>query len=196
MKRFKAHEGKVDALYACKNGTGLLSGGADGLVKYWKVSGGTLSDPKEYDLKDPQIMSMNPAVRSVADNKDGTKILVGTRGSEIVEFDEKKNKPVLYLRSHFDQELWGLAPHPTKPEVFTFSQDCMLGVWDLITRRQTRHCKLACGGDALAFSNKGDLLVLGFLNGQILVLDNDFNSITKRCDKRQDHPISCIKFNP
>lgn len=148
------------------------------------MTGGSLTKLKEFDLNNPAIMSMNPSVRSVADNKDGTKILIGTRGGEIVEFDEKKPQPILYLRSHFDDELWALAPHPTKAEVYTFSRDCMLGVWDLTTRRQTRHCKLACGGDSLAFSNKGDLLVLGFLNGQILVLDDEFNSITKRCDKR------------
>jgi WD40 repeat protein len=40
------------------------------------------------------------------------------------------------------------------------------------------------------------LLVLGFNNGQIMVLDINFNAITKRCDKREGKAISQIKFSP
>jgi hypothetical protein len=58
-----------------------------------------------------------------------------------------------------------LAVHPTKPEIFTFGRDTLLAIWDLKTRRQIKHCKLSCGGDAIAFSNNGDLIVIGFLNG-------------------------------
>lgn len=55
---------------------------------------------------------------------------------------------------------------------------------------------MQCGGDVVAFSNRGDYIVLGFLNGSFLVLDNDFKAITKRCDKREGKAISVIKFNP
>ena len=83
-------------------------------MKTWSVLGGVLTLLKQYDLKMPEIMSMNPEVRSVCDSKDGSKILVGTRGGEIVEFNENRVSPLLYLRSHFNDELWALAPHPTK----------------------------------------------------------------------------------
>ena len=89
---------------------------------------------KEFDLKQQFIMSMNPMVRSVCDSKDGSKVLVGTRGGEIVEFNTQKPQPRVYLRCHFDDELWGLAPHPNRAEVYTFGGDCMLAVWDLATR--------------------------------------------------------------
>ena len=44
-------------------------------------------------------------------------ILVGTRGGEIMEFGGAK--PMIHMRSHCDGELWGLSPHPTKPEFIT-----------------------------------------------------------------------------
>ena len=150
---------------------------------------------KQYDLKMPEIMSMRPEATSVCSNTEG-RVLVGTRGGEIVEFNEQNGVPKLLMRSHFDSELWGLATHPTRPEIFTFGRDAMLAVWDLKTRRQTKHCKLQCGGDVVAFSNNGDMIVLGFFNGQFMVLDNNFNAITKRCDKREGKPIQCVKFNP
>ena len=71
----------------------------------------------------------------------------------------------------------------------------MLAVWDLKTRRQKKHCKLESGGDAIAFSNAGKFLVLGFLNGTMLVLDSNFGAVTKRRD-RAGKAIQCIKFSP
>jgi len=53
-----------------------------------------------------------------------------------------------------------------------------------------KQSKLQCGGDVIAFSNKGEFIVLGFLNGSFLVLNNDFGAITKRCDKRENFAIS------
>jgi len=43
---------------------------------------------------------------------------------------------------------------------------------------------LESGGDAIAFSNSGTYLVLGFLNGTMLVLDKDFKPICKRKDRQ------------
>jgi hypothetical protein len=48
---------------------------------------------------------------------------------------------------------------------------------------------LQCGGDVVAFSNAGDLIVLGFLNGTFMVLNNNFDAITKRCDKREGKAV-------
>jgi WD40 repeat protein len=85
----------------------------------------------------------------------GASILVGTRGGEIIEFDAQTGKPTVYMRSHFDGELWGLAVHPNKAEVYTFGRDGLLGVWDLTTRRQLKYAKLDTPGDVVAFSNQG-----------------------------------------
>jgi len=82
----------------------------------------------------PKELSMRPQAVSVCSNKNH-KILVGTRGGEIVEFNEQTGVPKVLMRGHFDSELWGLATHPTRPEVYTFGRDAMLGIWDLKTHR-------------------------------------------------------------
>ena len=65
----------------------------------------------------------------------GNYVCVGTRGGEIVEFNVASGEPTVYLRSHYDDELWGLAVHPSKALVYTLGRDGLLGIWDLTTRR-------------------------------------------------------------
>jgi len=58
---------------------------------------------------------------------------VGTRSSEIVEFDENGVARVL-MRGHFDDELWGLDIHPLEPKVATFGRDNLLAIWSIENR--------------------------------------------------------------
>jgi len=50
----------------------------------WTVRGGEITLDKTFSLKDAQIDSTNAQAISVCEQND--KILVGTRGGEIVEF--------------------------------------------------------------------------------------------------------------
>ena len=153
-KRNKAHGGRVNSLYSSASMPNkLLSGGHDGLVILWAVNGTGLTQEKQFSLKEASIRSMNPAATSCSMSPSGDKIAVGTRGGEIVEFNVTNDEPTVYLRSHFDDELWGLAVHPHKAEVYTFGRDGLLGIWDLKSRRQLKYAKLDTPGDVLAFSN-------------------------------------------
>ena len=73
-----------------------------------------------------------PAAVSVCLN--GTKLLVGTRGAEIIEFDYQSRKLTVLMRGHFDSELWGLAVHPTQAKVATWGRDALICVWDIETK--------------------------------------------------------------
>jgi len=53
---------------------------------------------KVINLKEPSVNSYTPQAISVCENEAGNKILVGTRGGEIVEFTDKKSQ--IHLRSH------------------------------------------------------------------------------------------------
>jgi WD40 repeat protein len=144
----------------------------------------------------PEIRSMDAKATSVCRKlTGGDTVLVGTRGGEIVEFDTNTGAPTVYMRSHFDGELWGLAVHPTKAEVFTFGRDGLLGVWDLNTHRQIKYAKLDTPGDVVAFSNAGKYLVMGMINGSFIVLDDQLKAVTKRADRR-GKAIQCISFSP
>ena len=116
---------------------GLVTGGKDGKVIVWAVSDkGNLIPECKYDLRAADVKSMNPQVKSVAEHPKTQQVLVGTRGGEIIEFGAPRGeKAKVLLKSHFDQELWGLAAHPDKAEFLTVGRDGVLGVWDIATRR-------------------------------------------------------------
>jgi microtubule-associated protein-like 6 len=78
---------------------------------------------------------MLPKARSVCENATTGAVLVGTRGGEIIEFSTANPKPQVLMRSHFEGELWGLAPHPTRAEFVTVGQDSVLAIWDIKTRK-------------------------------------------------------------
>jgi WD40 repeat protein len=54
---------------------------------------------------------------------------------------------------------------------------------------------LDSGGDALAYSNDGQYLALGLLNGQLKVVNSQFNQLVERKD-RKGAAIQVIKFSP
>ena len=123
---------------------------------------------------------MNPIATSVCLGPQNA-ILIGTRGGEIVE--AKGNQPpAVRMRAHFDLELWGLAMHPNKAEMITVGRDAMLAVWDMPTRKQKVNFKLEGGADAVAISNQGHHIAVGFLNGKMQVLDAEFNMVRQKND--------------
>ena len=102
----------------------------------YTVTGAALKLTSTLDLNEPSISSANPKATSVCLGPNN-KILVGTRGGEIVEFSGNSSK--VYMRAHYESELWGLALHPNKTEMITYGRDSMLAIWDMPTRRQKIH---------------------------------------------------------
>jgi WD40 repeat protein len=199
-KRTKAHAGRVNALFA--QGNTLVSGGHDGKVNVYAVNGATLKLSQTLDLNDPSIQSSNAKATSVCIGPNN-KILVGTRGGEIVEFTG--NSSTVYMRSHFESELWGLALHPNKTEMITYGRDGMLAIWDMVNRRQKIHTQLEGPGDAVAITNDGTKIAVGMINGTFQVFDYKtdskggitFKNIKARKDRSpKGKAIQIIKFSP
>ena len=111
----------------------MITGGKDGKIVVWTMAGDDITISKSMDLKSPEIKSLNPRVKSVYEHPIKGNVLVGTRGGEIVEFGAKKT--AVLVKSHYEKELWGLAPHPKKAEFLTVGQDGVLGVWDIAKKR-------------------------------------------------------------
>jgi len=99
------------------------------------------------------------------------------------------------MRAHFDSELWGLAMHPTKTEMVTVGRDAMLAVWDIPSRTQKKVIKLEGAADAVAFSNNGQHICVGFMNGKFQAFDSNFTVLRQRSD-RKGKSIQCIKYSP
>lgn len=117
-KKMEAHKGACNSIYGRTAEKGFITGGNDGLVIIWNDS---FEQVNKLNIKDTSINSYIPKVRSVCENKSGTKILVGTRGGEIIEFTGKKS--VMHLKSHCQDELWGLTCHPNEDQFYTVGQD-------------------------------------------------------------------------
>jgi len=192
-----AHAGPIYAMQSRATKRGLITGGKDGQVIVWAVDEEGLVAERSYDLRAPDLKSMSPQVKSVAEHPKTGQVLVGTRGGEIVEYGSSgQEKPKVLLKSHYDKELWGLAPHPSKAEFLTVGQDGMLGVWDIASRRQKRYAKLECGADAVAYSTDGGYIAIGMRNGYLLVVDAFFAPVAKTQHSKTGKEISVIKFSP
>jgi microtubule-associated protein-like 6 len=187
------HKGSVHSIYTIgmdtpKDGEedspfkgGIVTGGQDGRVICWDSSLGKVLDgdkecffnlaEKRDDGPEKGTYKMAPKcfkriIRSVCMNKDCTKVLVGTKGSEIYEFSARadfgrnlNDGPL--IQAHCKDELWGLAMHPTKPEYCTVGDDKTVRVWDLNTRRLIKMQKLDEMCRAVCYSPDGSLIAVG-----------------------------------
>jgi len=61
--------------------------------------------------------SFKPGTRSLDWNESTSTLLVGTRGAEIWEVDENDGVKC-HMHGHYAGEVWGIATHPEKPDVF------------------------------------------------------------------------------
>lgn len=121
----KGHSGPLTALDVCAAKKWMVSGGKDGTVRVWNAD---MSCIKEFVL-DSLLETMNPSVRSVAFNVQGTHLIVGTRASEIFELSVVNGAKVgekSLVEGHGIRQLWGLASHPTKEECITAGDDSTL----------------------------------------------------------------------
>ena len=79
-----------------------------------------------------------------------------------VNLDLATASPVVLLHSHFQGEVWGLAVHPTDPDVVaTAGDDCTIRIWSLST-----HTLLGCMTTkapirSLAWHPRGSILAAG-----------------------------------
>ena len=64
---------------------------------------------------------MSPKCRSICEGEG--KILVGTRGGEIVEFNTMQPQVKVLMRGHYDDCLQGLCCHNKNDEVITVGED-------------------------------------------------------------------------
>lgn len=121
----KGHSGPLTAMDVSSLKKWLVSGGKDGTVRVWSAD---MSCIKEFVL-DSLLESINPSVRSVAFNAQGTHLVIGTRASEIFELSivsGTKTRDKSLVEGHGIRQLWGLASHPTKEECVTTGDDSTL----------------------------------------------------------------------
>jgi microtubule-associated protein-like 6 len=166
MQSVKAHAKTINSISAktTLKGDYFVTGGKDGVIKLWNLS---MHCVKAFDMRESRPPPRNPSVRSVTINDVGNTILVGTQGSELFEITNIQatadiTGATLLQRGHFAFELWGLAPHPTDPDVFaTVGDDCTLRIWSAEHRRPNHEMTIETMSRAVAWSPSGDFIALG-----------------------------------
>lgn len=190
----KAHDGAVLCL---AEGSGsevcsfLVSGGKDKLVKVWNQALQPISnfDLGAYCIVDASVSSLD--IRPDLDEEDklSLTLLVGSYGGEIVELSSKpqagsKSKvrslditsahATTLISSHTMGELWGLAVHPSDPDMYcTVGDDSTLRIWSIKKQRQIATHRLGLGAArAVAWTQiqksadeVEDVIAVGFGNG-------------------------------
>ncbi len=137
VKEVRAHRGSVNAIWPRPNLAGMITGSNDGTVKVWDQC---LNELRTVSLiGNPGLGAPVPKIRSVCEDTEG-RILVGTRGGEIVEIAHSattgKDELRVCMRGHYRDAICALAVHPTRLEFATLSRDSMFAVWDIAGRKQ------------------------------------------------------------
>jgi WD40 repeat protein/Ca2+-binding EF-hand superfamily protein len=162
----KVHNGAVLTMRTSSNGKLLLTGGRDSTVRIW--------DKKYECMKEYPVEMLSRSVhmhipRALVMRPDGSSILIGTQGAEILEVtmkDGSLNATTSQLRGH-GNALYAIAAHPSKDNIFvTAGDDAILRVWDARTRRISKTMKLELGARAAAFHPAGNMLCVGFGTGK------------------------------
>lgn len=158
----------------------LYSGGKDGLVKAWTVKGSSLTVIKEV-ANFSQISSFDPAIRNIDVFTDGSKLLIGTKGSELYVIDKNGAKTAEpFLTGHFDGETWGLCVSPESQYYATSGDDMAIMKWDAIKKKRVGFCKHERMVRALDWSSNGKFIIAGDYEAEILLIDAEKFEIIAR----------------
>jgi microtubule-associated protein-like 6 len=157
-KAIPAHSSAVFCLHATSNG--CVSGSKDGHIKVWSRKMIPLSD---FDMNDVKPAVQNPSVRSICWDIAEDRLLVGTKGGEILEISRLTNETSLVTESHFENELFGLSLHPIKNDlVATAGEDRTVRIWNLTTRQVDAKVFLDAPLHSITYSYDGKLIAVGF----------------------------------
>jgi microtubule-associated protein-like 6 len=196
----------------------IVTGGKDGKVNFFtqymeKVFTIDMAKVVETitDLQGKPLCSYDgkaPCVKSLF--MEGTQLLVGTKGSEIFEFDMStedswKTRRRIITQGHsagYDEkrriqtsELWGLTTHPFLPQFVSAGDDKTLRVYDMYQRRQIAVRNVSSKVRSASYSPDGKFIAAGFFGGGFIVFDtNTGNELVAKKHRREC--IGDIKFSP
>ena len=192
-KIIQAHKSIIYAMTNDINNTTLFSGSTNGRVKVWDNKFNNLH---VININDINFRSINPKVRALSFNEQTKKLLIGTRGGEIIECDtqDKNYNKKFVLQSHWHRELWGLYVHPVRPEFVTVGEDFLFAKWCINKKIQIANKKLKYQAKTCSISNDGNQVAIGCNNGYVLIL-NYSNLKQVKFIRTSRKEISQVKFS-
>ena len=146
-----------------------------------------------------KLTTFNPGVRAL-DINENNNILIGTRGCEIILFNELNKTRKFIVRSHYDAELWGLAICPINPFLLaTGGDDHTLRIYNSSTNRMIKHLILEHDFRCIDWSSDGKFIVVGSMFGKIFYIkipEMEVVSSYISIFKKKEEWIQEIKISP
>ncbi|KAK8384055.1 hypothetical protein O3P69_016056 [Scylla paramamosain] len=179
-----AHEGPVFSILVQKDGT-IITGGKDGNIVEWdrdlERTGNVMQVPDQYGP--PRVVTSGR----------GSQLVIGTIRNCVLEgtftFDMR---PV--MQGH-TEELWGLAPHPSHHQFLTAGYDRTCYLWDTMAHTIVWSKDIGEPAQSAAFSNNGDVVIIGTTSGRWLVMDAETREMYSQ-HQDGNEPIQVLKFSP
>lgn len=165
----------------------LLSGAKDGSIVVWNANNvENITSVAAFSIEevgfDDQIPVLGKQIQSICvhplsaeltKSRQSMLLLIGTRSCDILEIELNlqtgETRPFVsptsngvIMRPHFNEELWGLAAHPTSPEFCSVGDDKTLRIYHLHKRRLLHVTQLGLFSRACSYSSDGKLLAVGF----------------------------------
>lgn len=201
-EKIEAHEGPV--LGITTFGSGFITIGKDDKIKIWGYSKGGKAIPGNiYDLHAIGNFSM---ISNVSIDPSTSRILLGTYNGSILEvsfIDGKNLHQNALLSSHFEGNLNVLELSKTNQHEFiSGGEDGMIYVYDFMTHKILRHCKVNGPINCLSLSPNSKYLLIGFglkdnkyhhRTGTVEVLEYSTFKVLKDV-KDSAKAINCVKW--
>ncbi|ETW00430.1 hypothetical protein, variant [Aphanomyces invadans] len=190
---FKGHEGAVNCMHYDATSKSVISGGKDGMIKFWGPSFDVLM---QFDLKAGNG-GRGGSIRSLS--VDNGKLLFGTQACEICEVDiSDLRKPVVpmrtYIEGHGGGELWGLGAHPEKQQFVTASDDGIVRLWDAPNRSCLAKLALHKKCRAVGLSPDGNHIAVGGMDGSVAILKGGLEGVVVEL-RVSIKAISVVKYS-
>uniref|UniRef100_A0A8C4NL00 Echinoderm microtubule-associated protein-like 6 n=1 Tax=Eptatretus burgeri TaxID=7764 RepID=A0A8C4NL00_EPTBU len=189
----RAHAGPVLTMYTTLRDGLIVTGGKErpskegGSVKLWDQE---MKRCRAFQLETGQPVD---CVRSVCRGKG--KILVGTKEGDIIELGEKNGASNVLLSGHAEGAIWGLAAHPSQDIAISAGDDGTVRTWDIADKRPVSKVSLGQPARAAAYSPDGDMVAIGLLNGEFLLLVVASMKVWgKKRDRRST--VQDLRFSP
>jgi WD40 repeat protein len=223
-KGSKATGPGITALHVNEAIKWLISGAKSGTIVAWsetferlfsfQIADVVSACPDVIPLASRQIQALSTAMNAQGD----VCILVGTRGCDVIELccnntAQMPCQPSLIsrkdggvdIRGHCNDELWGLACNPKRPEFITVGDDKIMRKWGIHQRKLLQSATLGVMARACTYDPDAELIAVGFggrvgtgkqkQDGMIRIYkEATLEQLCEATDAKQW--ISDIKFSP
>ena len=182
-----------------------MTGGDDGFIKLWTVEFSQLYYIDVNKHCSDLGKELHPAVTSISWGED--KFAFGTRSGEIyvsgplpseVQDNEEPELKIdirVLVTGHSDAWISGIALSYVAPEMYTVGSNNLILHWDYDKHILLRHKKVDFPAKLLSISLNNNFLVVGCLNGTVLVLSpTTFGQVHAHNSEKKE--ITALSFSP